>query len=214
MPSFFSERTAEYALVQLLQASLRQTFSSVTPMYYWKTREGNRTSAHVHGGCVVQVLAMFARRPKVMEGQDLVRGKINGELLEFSRAARKVGIATIAGFPAVKSVFELHANPLVLWLPLDQRSAGYEFIVDLSVPHPQPMDNEDCIVSALSSEEIVQHIQQCSQSLSWDSAMQRMGDLKRLRNGSMGFFSRFGFDSGYKPVYFLLSHDAQIDLRT
>src|SRR5689334_17537250 len=98
--SFFCERTAEYALVPILQRSLEAHFGFAVPIFYWKTREGNRTSAEIHKECSVQILAMFARRPKVTQKRNWVTGKINAELFQFADAASSVGIPTIAGFPA------------------------------------------------------------------------------------------------------------------
>lgn len=65
MSSFFGERTAEYAIVPVLQRALKSRFGSALPLFYWKTREGNRTSSEIHGKCFVKVVAMFARRPKI-----------------------------------------------------------------------------------------------------------------------------------------------------
>lgn len=120
MSSFFCERTAEYALVPRLQRSLEAHFGSAIPIFYWKTREGNRVSSEVHRAQFVQVLAMFARRPKLTGRKDWLSGKINFEIFQFADAARSVGVPTIAGFPAVASLHGLYSDPPIYWLPIEK----------------------------------------------------------------------------------------------
>ncbi len=207
MSSFFCERTAEYMLVPLLQRVLEIRFGSAIPIFYWKTREGNRVSLDIHEGCSVRVLAMFARRPKVTGKTNLVAGKINFELIQFAQAARSVGIPAIVGFPAVTSLQGLYSAPPIFWLPLDLPSKGdFDFITDLSEECPLPLDIEGHPIQALSLKQVVEDVEKNAKIFSWGDAMEHISQL-RLEHYLENSYFGFGWFGGYKPVYFLMPHN-------
>ncbi|WP_288381936.1 hypothetical protein [uncultured Massilia sp.] len=203
MSSFFCERTAEYALVPVLQRALEKHFGSAVPIFYWKTREGNRISSEVHKTDNVRVLAMFARRPKLTGVKNLVAGKINHELFEFADAARSVGIPTIAGFPVVSTLHDLYRNPAILWLPVNHTGMDeLVFTADSAAPDPIPTDEDGGLVQILSLESVIEEVAEKAKVLSWDEAMDHISEL-RLEHYRDGYFG-FGWFGGYKPVYFLM----------
>jgi len=203
MISFFSERTAEYALVPKLQKQLEIAYGAAYPIYYWKTREGNSVSSRIHGGNSVKVLAMFARRPKSYGEGSLVFGKINARLAEFANAARSLGIPTIAGFPAVDSIGGLYTNPTIFWLPIEMSDGDdCHFQVDLSVTDPVPINSDGSVIQTLTFDEIIRIVERQSLIHSWDIAMKHISMLRAERfQPDWHWFSWF---SGYKPVYFLI----------
>lgn len=207
MSSFFCERTAEYALVPVLQRALADHFGSAVPIFYWKTREGNSVSLKVHNGHFVKILAMFARRPKLTGRKNWVSGKINFELLQFADAARSVGIPTIAGFPAVASLHGLYSDPPIFWLPVDQSDAGnLEFTTNIARSRPIPIDEEGRAIPTLSIEEVIIEVEEGAEVFSWDDAMSHISELRLEHYRGDSYFG-FGWFGGYKPVYFLMSHD-------
>lgn len=204
MASFFCERTVEYALVPILQRFLETHFGSAIPIFFWKTREGNRVSSDIHKNRHVRVLAMFARRPKLTGERRWLAGNVNTELLQFSRAARTVGIPTIAGFPAIDSVFGLYSNPPIFWFCLGGfKGDGLAFLTDISEPRPRPICEDGSPLETLSLERIVEVVEESAAVLPWDDAMEHISEL-RLQHYRHDFF-RFGWQGGYKPVYFLIS---------
>lgn len=207
MSSFFCERTAEYALVPVLQRALEGRFGAAVPIFYWKTREGNRVSSGIHKETFVKVLAMFARRPKLTGRKNWVSGKINSEILEFANAARSVGIPTIAGFPAVASIPSLYSNPRIIWLPIEQPNGGdLEFFTNIAQSRPIPTDEEGRAIGTLSIEEVIEQVEKNAAALSWDDAMSRISELRLEHYREDGHFW-FGWFGGYKPVYFLMPHE-------
>ncbi len=199
MSSFFGERTAEYALVPLLQRALVREFGWAIPMSYWRTREGNRTSAEMHKGLSVRILAMFARRPKVTPSDTILAGKVNWELFRFASFARELGVPTIAGYPAVKSVIELHSDPRVFWLHIEGLRAD-EFFIDLSSREQPLIDMYGNPVPTMSVDEIAEYIRTRAQTFKWDEAMQC---IHRLRTEPDGHYVS-PWSSGYKPAYMLI----------
>lgn len=207
MSSFFCERTAEYALVPVLQRALEDYFGSAVPIFYWKTREGNRVSSEVHKGQSVKVLAMFARRPKLTCKKNWVSGKVNFELIQFADAARSVGIPTIAGFPAVGSLHDLYSDPPIFWLPVEQSNAGeLEFISNIARSRPILTDEEGRPIRTLSIEDVIAEVEENAEVLSWDDAMGHISELRQEHYREESYFA-FGWFGGYKPVYFLMLHD-------
>lgn len=207
MSSFFCERTAEYALVPVLQRALEAHFGSAVPIFYWKTREGNRESSEVHKGHFVKVIAMFARRPKLTGRKNWVSGKINFELFQFADAARSIGIPTIAGFPAVTSLYDLYSNPPIFWLSVEQSNAGdLEFTTNIAQSRPVLIDEEGRTITTLSIQEVIEEVKESAEVLSWNDAMSHISEL-RLEHYREDSHFRFGWFGGYKPVYFLISHD-------
>jgi len=203
MSSFFGERTAEYALVPLLQRALAREFGWAIPMSYWRTREGNRTSAEMHRGLSVRILAMFARRPKVTPSDTVLTGKVNWELFRFASFARQQGVPTIAGFPAVTSVMQLHSDPQVFWLHIEGLRAS-EFFVDLaSNPEHALIDIDGNPVPTMSIENIAEHISAHARTFAWDEAMQCIHRLRTEHDGR--YVSPWSV--GYKPVYLLVPPD-------
>lgn len=202
--SFFNERTAEYFLTPLMQRSLEAHFGSAIPMFFWKNREGNRTSLMIHEGRRVRVLAMFARRPKVGVNSDQVTGRIGHELWKFARHANRAGLMTIAAMPVVGSIFELYEpDERVLWLPLDQRENANPFTVDKSTP-VGPITLSGHVLKTLTMEELVRNVHAKCGVLQWSEAMNLMADLREAGAGPRSFFGLIG---GYKPVYFLIPAD-------
>lgn len=207
MSSFFCERTAEYALVPLLQSSLEAHFGSAIPIFYWKTREGNRVSSEIHQERSVQMLAMFARRPKVTGRRNWVAGRINSELVQYAHAARAVGISTIAGFPAVDSIHGLYRDPPVFWLPVGlSDESDLDFLTDISQRRPTLFGYDGHPVETLSINDVIEDVENNAAVLAWDDAMQHISQL-RLEHYRAGSYFRLSWFSGYKPVYFLISRD-------
>jgi hypothetical protein len=204
LASFLCEHTAEYMLVPRMQAVLATRFPSSVPIYFWKTREGNSVSSSLHSRQSLRVLAMFARRPKIVETEHLLGGKINQELYEFAGASWRAGIPAIAAFPAVSSLWGLYDNPPVFWISLQiKKLSDMEFILDTSKHSCQLFRRDGHVVRVLSDNEIIEMINQEAKVFEWDEAMKKIGELRleRYREGSFSRFFRFG---GYKPVYFLL----------
>jgi len=202
MASFFSERTAEYLLVWQLKACLEIGSRTVIPIFFWKTREGNRTSSKLHAGATVRIVALFARRPKITDKANLVAGKLNAELFRFTEVASSFGIYTIAGFPAVGRIFDLYLNPSTIWLSLDypENSGDIEFFVDISRENKKAFNDDLGLLHMLSSSTIVHESDKVCRAYSWGDAMNVLGMLQREINS----YYNFPFGGGYKPVFLLI----------
>lgn len=202
MPSFFTERTAEYAILPLLLSHLKQRFGAAVPMYFWATREGNSVAQERHAKQQFRVLVVFARRPKVLEGQNML-GKINRELFEFADRANVYGLPSVAAFPAVSDLFELGRAFKTYWFPL----AGMPhqdalFNVHLSNPDIGLKFLNGCQLPSWALEDVSNAVAEAP-ILMWREAMRVIREVRNARRviPGVGFF---GGGGSYMPVYVLI----------
>ncbi len=202
MSSIFTERTAEYAILPPLLSYLRQRFGAAVPMYFWATREGNSVAQERHASHRFRVLVVFARRPKVLDDQNML-GKINQELFEFADRAFMHGLPSVAAFPAVSDLFELGRTFRTYWFPL----AGLQhqdalFKIQVSRPDIGPELLDGCQLPSWELEDIGDAVVAAS-VLIWRDAMLAIRSVRQAHRvvPSVGFI---GGGSSYMPVYVLI----------
>ena len=202
MSSIFTERTAEYSILPPLLLYLRQRFGAAVPMYFWATREGSSVAQERHASRRFRVLVVFARRPKVLDGQNML-GKINRELFEFADRAVVHGLPSVAAFPAVSDLFQLGHNFQTYWFPL----AGLphqdtHFKIHLSRPDIGPVPLDGCQLASWGLDDVGDAVATAS-VLIWRDAMRAIRDVRHAHRviPDIGFI---GGGGRYMPVYVLI----------
>ncbi len=199
MVSFYTERTAEYSLVPSF-SNLLSSLGKVAPIFFWKTREGNKTSEAIHDEEEVRVIAFFARRPKIdTRNMNLIEMKINHSLYEFSERAKDLNIPVFCGLPITTNIFELN-EPDCLWFHVE---GGYDDeYVDVNI------ENKRCFSSipSLTQQDVIDIVNKESVKMPWKDAVEIMGKLNE-NFSTLGYVSRFMRNTHYKPVYFLIKDD-------
>ncbi|MFA6629810.1 MAG: hypothetical protein WCS55_08620 [Sulfuricurvum sp.] len=204
MPSFYSEKTAEYALVPAFLEILN-SLGKVAPIYFWKTREGNQISQSLHASDQVQVVAFFARRPKIYNSNDeIIEGKINSSLYKFSEQAAQFNIPVFCGLPITTNIFELN-RPECLWFHIDPKSEKKDniFYFDLEnklLDFPYSANKP----VSLSKNEIIEIVGKTSIEMSWFDAIEIMNQLYRKSDDGNRLTPWFFRNWHYKPLYFLI----------
>lgn len=207
LSSVMNERTLEFTLVPVVQAALEERFDRAVPIYFWKSREGNRHSLATHGDRPVRLLALFGRRPKMAAGGAAIEGKLNHQLLEFAKQAHEFGIASIAGFSPVRALFDLAKLPTMHWILLWQvkQDDGWGDVFFHSVPttgEETLIDTNGLPLPVVSTADIPVAVHNTSNVMSFAAAVEAMSQLRSALSGDRGFFPWWG--SNYKPVYFLI----------
>jgi hypothetical protein len=202
-----NERTLEFALVPVAQAALEEYFDRAVPIYFWKSREGNRHSLAIHGDRPVRLLALFGRRPKMAAGAATIEGKLNQQLLDFAKQAHELGIASIAGFSPVTALFDLAKHPTMYWILLSQvkQDDGWGDVLFRSVPTSGGetlIDTNGLPLPVVSTADIPLAVRDTSHVMSFATAVEAMSELRSTLSSDGGFFPWWG--SNYKPVYFLI----------
>jgi hypothetical protein len=207
MSSLMNERTLEFALVPVVQKVLEEHFDRAVPIYFWKSREGNRHSLAIHGDRPVRLLALFGRRPKITAGGAAIEGKLNLELLWFARQAHELGIASIAGFCPVTTLFDLAKHPTMYWVLIWQvtQEDGWRDVLFRSVPTAtgeKLIDTNGLPLPVVPTEDISLAVHETSKVMSFAVAVEAMSQLRSALTGGGGSYP--WWRSGYKPVYFLI----------
>jgi len=207
MSSLMNERTLEFALVPVVQKALEEHFGRAVPIYFWKSREGNRHSIAIHEDRPVRLLALFGRRPKMTEDGASNGGKLNQELLSFAKEAHKLGIASIAGFCPVTALFDLTKHPPMYWVPLWQvkQKGDLAGVLFKSVPTAKGeklIDTAGHKLPVVQTDDISLVVREVSSVMSFSKAVEAMSQLRSTLSSDEGGF--FWWGSSYKPVYFLI----------
>ena len=203
MTSFFSERTAEYSILPPLVGHLSERFGRAIPMYFWSNREANRTSERIHSDLSVSVLAVFARRPKLTKNADVLQGKLNRQLMEFSADASAYGIPCVAGFPAVRSLVDMCGGFRTYWFEvIPAVQDDIVFSVALSRPHLPPVLEGGPLLKALSLDEVADQVENIAVPRPWSAAIEVI-EKTRVRSPHSGMYGAYG-GNPYRPVYVVI----------
>jgi hypothetical protein len=206
LSSVMNERTLEFALVPMVQAGLKEHFGQAVPIYFWKSREGNRHSLAIHGDRPVRLLALFGRRPKMTAVHASIEGKLNHQLLRFAKQAHQLGIASIAGFSPVTALFDLAKHPTMYWILLWQvkQDDGWEDVFFRLAPTNSGgklIDTNGLQLPVVSTADISLAVHETSNVMSFATAVEAMSQLRSALSGDGGVP---WWGSNYKPVYFLI----------
>lgn len=203
--SFMSEHTAEYVLVTDLVRRLCPAFPNVIPMFFWATREGNRTAIQAMSELNLRLVICFARRPKIEYAEaDHILMKINAELVHYCKASSALGIPVVVGLPMVTSLSSLRLNSPCHWFDLTRFVCPNrpEFYVAVA-PDGEPTlrGSNERLAGPLTNLEI-QEVVSNSPCLTWSRAVEQLRDVRRTVSAyaieSYGYV-RFPFFGGYKP---------------
>jgi len=195
-------------LVPALEHVLSSQDSAVVPLYFWRTREGSSVSLQCDQGTQIRILAMYARRPKVVDPADRhILVKFNRELLELAFHLNEHGIPTLAGVPRVSSIMDLRIGCPCSWFALVPDST---FSEDIEVFVDRRLNQCEKALPAfvrgpLQDKEVADFIDSVARPMLWADAVEvlRAKPLHEHRY-SRSFPWHMG---GYKPVYFLLVED-------
>ena len=130
--SFISEHSGELILVPAINNVLSNAGMQVVPIYFWKTREGNYLSQKCDIVKKFRVVAMYSRRPKVVEpAQNDIEMKINDILFQRAFYLKQYGIPTIAGVPRISTIGDIRIGCDCSWFYLDPQKREEEEVVTL-----------------------------------------------------------------------------------
>jgi hypothetical protein len=202
--SFMSEHTAEYVLVNDLVRRLSPTYPNLIPIFFWATREGNRTAIESMQDLNLRLVTCFARRPKVERAQaHHLFMKINPELMQYRQVCAPLGIPVLAGLPMVKSLPCLRPNSACNWFNLsefdclDQQECYVAILRDGTAAR---CESNDKLVRPLTTPEI-ENLVSKSPLITWSQAVEHLRYIRRTVSVNTPHFPFLG---GYKPFLFLV----------
>lgn len=197
--SFMSEHTAEYVLVNDLVRRLSPAFPDLLPIFFWATREGNRTAVESMQHLKFRLLTCFARRPKVARFlNEHILMKINPELKQYYQACTPLGIPVLAGLPMIRSLSSLRLTSVCNWFSLaDFDSVNQEeFYVAVARDGTATLFESDEKLGVPLTTVKIENLLRQSPQLSWDEAVSHLGDIRRMVSYTT---PRFIFFGAYRP---------------
>lgn len=203
--SFMSERSAELILVPQLITLIKDTYPTITPLFYWRSREGNKMSQQSFQDQSIKVLILYARRPKVEYiGSGQIEIKLNELLFRRTELYATAGMPVIAGCPIADKLENLQMGVPCIWLKLTP--GGYEETITVNVSRPVIQSQQ---VNTISRDDILNMIA-AAKNFSWPEALKVIDSVRRENIMSNHRSFRYGvYGDVYKPVYFLI-HETRI----
>ncbi len=198
--SFLNERSVEFCLVPRL-CRLLSDFRRVTPIYFWRTREGSRLGFESDNGASVRVLAMYARRPKMSSvGDDTISMKINAYLRERVSFLANQGIPAVFGVPLASSLLDFQLSVPCIWFKVhsEGKDSG-DIVISMDASTGSTQDNAlDGSASTIQEDEILCMVRNAAQ-FRLTRAIEIMGQKLPVEAPASWWFRGV-----YKPVYFLI----------
>ena len=186
--SFICEHTAEFYLVPSLKRILEREFKYVTPIFPWLSRELSSISRQLHFEDDFFVLAMFARRPKIFNGNIYVT--INEELKIFQEIGSRHNVPVIAGCPNSNDFWELAKCEDFIWLNIAKQNS-FDYLIptkSLETGFQNFRINDDKIISIVK-----------------ESGVHKIDTLENfIREVRFAQPQVIFYGARYKPVYFLI----------
>ena len=171
------------------------------PIYFWGSREGGNTAARCDDRRPFKVLAMFARRPKILApGQPSILMKINGALFEQAAICHGDGVPVLAGIPMVSSLMDFGMGARCGWFSIEGRPSGaFDEHLSIDLAGGLAVDRPSSgIRGPLTDHELLSIAQAHTAEKSWSDFVHLANQLRAQAGGPPIF------GGTYKPVYLLL----------
>lgn len=211
--SFLSEHSVEYVIVPRAVSVLRGSFDNVIPLYFWKSREGGALSLQLNANVTVRVLALFPRRPKLVnfDDYDSIYGKINTEIFDFSAKALGFGIPVAVALPLVRNMLQLGVDPKIAWVRVDcgDVDAHSEGDVHLIFNDEKGLASLDGFlpksVGIMEESDLPRMVTSNCTLLTWGEAAEAMSELRVVSESHRYALRLFGGGVKYRPVYLVVA---------
>lgn len=203
--SFLSEHTAEYCLTYNLCRILRDLYE-VTPLYFWCSREGSRIAQECDCGQLLRVLAMYARRPKILRPRDeSITIKVNSSLFNRAGYLSENGIPTICAVPRISAIHDFRIDtPCSCFRILPQGLTHSDVEFKLILHENRVLGGlPDGLIGPVEAADILDLIGKEAKAVTLQDAI--MIFKRRDGEGPGPPPSFLWFGQNYKPVYFLLT---------
>ncbi|HEU4471154.1 MAG TPA: hypothetical protein VFR58_08730 [Flavisolibacter sp.] len=177
---------------------LHAKFTTVIPIFYWASREGNSLVKKSFKQ-PVRIVALYPRRPKVTgTTSDSIYVKFNEELFYWNEEFALEGIPVFAGMPLANSLENFHYHTKCLWFKIHRLGHEETILIDLHNENSVRSTN----ISSILEDEIIQTIWHETKILDWSYFCRLIKEIKRKADYK---FNRSRFNNiSYKPAYFIL----------
>jgi hypothetical protein len=203
MPSFYSERTAEYILIPKFSQVLTP-LGSVIPIFFSGNREDTRVAFESLCTDRFHLVAFFARRPKIDSARSRsIEGKINKALFRVGRCAQELGISTFSGISLTNNIFE-QEKAEALWFDISGLDHEEDIRFLCEVNESLELDRFDGRIQPKNHAAVLSKVSS-SVALDWAEVTHIMRELPKLSDQSLpGQYRFFSQVWRMRPVFFAI----------
>ncbi|MBC8465847.1 hypothetical protein H8D57_02375 [bacterium] len=201
--SFLSEHSVEFCLTHRLSQLLSPAYN-VTPLYFWRSREGSRIAKECDNGESIRVVAVYARRPKLLSpGDGTVVMKVNEQVILRANYLIEQGIPVFCGVPIIFQILDFSVDSHCAWFQLmsDEVHEDLEVLIDVKTG---ALRNDSIANSLIPTKEkqITKIIKESARGMTLSAA------IESIRGGWVSDFDvnrrSFWIEGNYKPFYLFL----------
>ncbi|MBI6910602.1 hypothetical protein [Pseudomonas palleroniana] len=203
MPSFYSERTAEYAMPPKF-LTLVETLGPAVPVYFSRRREDTLVAFDSLSGESFYLVAFFARRPKIDEAESLIiEGKINKRLFRVAKCASELGIQTLCGISLTNNIFN-QSLAESLWFDISQLEIEEDVRFTCEISKDLKLKKFHGQIQPTHHSTILSSIAN-SRVLDWAEITYIMRELPKIADDSQpGHFMFLSQTWRMRPLYFVI----------
>jgi hypothetical protein len=203
LPSFYSERTAEYALTPKF-LTLLEPLGQAVPIYFSGRREDTLVAFDSLFGESFHLVAFFARRPKINAPESLIiEGKINEKLFRVAKSASELGIQTICGISLANNIFS-QSLAESLWFDISKLEFYEDVRFTCEITKELRLNKFHGRIKPTQHSKILSSIAN-SPTLDWAEVTSIMRRLPELANDSQpGQFMFLSQSWRFRPLYFVI----------
>ncbi|MBN2541292.1 hypothetical protein JXI42_00340 [bacterium] len=175
----------------------------VTPLYFWRTREGS-SIARACPDEGIKAIAAYARRPKITTpGDNEIVMKINDYVLSCAGYLANHGITVFCAVPLVSSLTEYNIDSPCSWFSFvpETECADIEIVIDKATGIAKDYTFQD-IVLPIKEQQIPFIIEEQTRKIGLLEAIEIISYQIDFELGNRFSFPLFG--PQYKPIYLFL----------
>ncbi|AZE38121.1 hypothetical protein C4K06_5112 [Pseudomonas chlororaphis subsp. aureofaciens] len=202
MPSFYSDRTAEYALIPKFSEILKP-LGTVVPIYFSGKREDTHVAFESLRTERFYLVAFFARRPKIDKAESRsIEGKINKGLFKVGRYASGLGIPTFCGISLTNNIFH-QAQSEPLWFDISEMAYEEDVRFRCEVSGQLKLEMFDGPIYPMNQSSVLSKVTR-NRTLDWEDVTFIMRELPKLADEFKPQFMFLSQAWRLKPVYFAI----------
>lgn len=204
--SFICEHSVEFIIVPDLYKIFSNRYKKIIPLYFWKSREGSVVSYQCNKNIPLQVLVVYARRPKVIcPNQDVILVRVNESIFEHALYLEENGIPTLIGFPRISTIMDFYIGCPCSYFRIEKKE-NYVSELDFQIGIESNKCKEKLpsnINGPLSNEELLSVINCCKVYNSWEEVLNVLKCGMNNINTTGNFYYFYREFNNYKPIYFV-----------
>ncbi len=200
-----SEHSIEFGLVYQLTEILSDKWN-VTPLYFWRTREGNTWAQKCSHSEEIRTLAVFPRRPKIeYVDEDTIELKVNESVQEEAARLESAGIPTFYGAPLISNLLSYNLISEYMWFYVKNYQVDFnDTVLKVSKSSRKIMDGYNFKYIEIIDEHKIREFANKSIQKTLTDIIKTIKQVMDARKNANPFQRFLFYGNVYKPIFLLL----------